>query len=338
MNNWFKNGTSALNIVMNKSELITWFRSKTLQLIKVWEFAADVGAIRELLVDNLHVISNIQMLAASDPAYEDMFIRIGQNGLFSLYRMPNQDHTWEVIDDRHLAITTGGIYPLADLTLDLYPLTVENGSYGLAYTVSNTSTNKDRDLTITVYDDGVSMGSETVTILQNASNQSMFLSGTPSAEVAQNSVITVSFEASTNGDLVLNGDVSVTKLKITEAGADGSSQSVDDKPKFTQVKDAGGNHTYLDIREEVIIHTIPQADIQYAVDNDNGWLDVTVPFQEAFAVECFGATVTLVDGSGQYTTGHKHITRFANSIVFTVVIETINQAGDAVIYVHATGR
>ena len=46
-------------------------------------------------IADIAVSGNIKYTKASDPEAEDMFMRIGTNGLTSLYRAPDQDIQWK---------------------------------------------------------------------------------------------------------------------------------------------------------------------------------------------------------------------------------------------------
>ncbi len=165
-------------------------------------------------LNDILVAGNIGYTVANVPEAEDMFMRIGAGGVTSLYRAPDQDVHWEDSDTSEIPLTTTP-NEILSVTID-QDMTVGDGSFVISGQASN-SDNKDRVITVTVKDDGAVIATGEVNLLGDETDKLFAFSGGISSPVLSSSTITVEFEASTNGDLTLNGTSIATKIKITKA-------------------------------------------------------------------------------------------------------------------------
>ncbi len=158
---------------------------------------------------------NIQLEAASDSDYENMFVRVGANGLLNLFRAPNQDEVWTDTDTANVALTTT-VNELLSITID-QEVTADDGSFSVSGKLDNTG-NSTKTVTIEAFDDGVSVGSQDVPLAKSEIGKVFLFSGALGSSMASGSVVTFEFTGSDTG-INLRGDQTTTTAKITKANA-----------------------------------------------------------------------------------------------------------------------
>ena len=172
--------------------------------------AADWIGSGEL--NNIALTENIQFLIATANE-EGMFMRIGANGLISLYRAPDRDVHWEDTDVTEFGLTVADQEVLS-VIIDQEIIGNDNGSFSISGIVSN-SRNQIQTLDITVKDDGAVVGIGHIELASNESSKPFIFSGITTETIASGSTITVEFGGSDN--LTLNGTSTATKIEITAA-------------------------------------------------------------------------------------------------------------------------
>ncbi len=163
--------------------------------------------------EDIVVSGNIGYKIVQDPQYNGMFQRI-TNGVTSLYRAKNQDVEWSDTDSTDVAMTT--------TAAELLSVTTSGYSIGAGddatFTISGMVTNanaQNQTLYIVVKDDGTQIGSTIeVPMLKQESDKIFAVSRDIGVDIAQDSVITVEFYASTGSGVTLNGTQVNTKINI----------------------------------------------------------------------------------------------------------------------------
>jgi len=175
------------------------------------------GLVPAIVADDIKTLGQMTYASASDPAYENMFLRIGPGGTTELYKAPDQDEHWEDTDTTDVAVTTT---PNSLLSVTPVPasgdITPADGSYSVSGKVSNNNNNS-RTLILEAFDDGVSIGSQNVLVAGNESGKIFTFSSSIEVTITSGSVITVEFSASDTGNLTLLGTQLQTKFEITKA-------------------------------------------------------------------------------------------------------------------------
>lgn len=186
------------------------------------------------LVDSNNVIvgDNIQYLQANSEGAEDMFLRIGKNGLTSLYRVPNQDVKWRDSDNVNRALSTTEqevltITPNLDVTAD-------DGSYTVVAQFDNT-TNQEVNVLCLFYVDDVLVKTNTVALAKSQTGKTVIFSSALSNTISADSECNVRFSASSAG-VNLRGDLLNTSIDLVKAEANPvvltNSVGVDDVQKI----------------------------------------------------------------------------------------------------------
>jgi len=177
-----------------------------------------IRSISEYLVSgeahDINISGNIGYLSLSDAEYNGMFLRI-ENGLTSLYRADNSDVTWTDTDNTVVLLNSSPNQVLDVVIIDHDVPAEELATFLVSGKVSN-SKNSAEELYIQVRDDGVPMGSGgIVQLLKNEMNKTFVFSGNIGEDIAQDSVVSVEFSASSANALTLNGDELMTTIEIT---------------------------------------------------------------------------------------------------------------------------
>lgn len=136
-------------------------------------------------------------------------------GNVGLTNIPLQDTVWTGTYVADVALTTNvESAEVAQVTINEV-VDDTNGTYSLSFFVQNTGEN-DTDITIRVYDDGVYIGSQVVSLSRQTLSQNFTLSGGLNGQIAASSTIGYTFEANKAG-VVIAGSVSaiVSKIKKT---------------------------------------------------------------------------------------------------------------------------
>jgi len=178
-------------------------------------------------VDNMVIAENIQFLVTTTNE-EDMFMRIGANGLISLYRAPDQDTHWIDTDNTQRVLDTVDTEILSITTDE--ELTAENGSYTISCRLDNTS-NQTRSVTIHAEINGVPGEDQVYELAKNEVERSVLVSGVITQPYASGAVINVWFDSSGAG-VELRGDILETKLKVTAAKSAPVTMSIEEVSAF----------------------------------------------------------------------------------------------------------
>ncbi len=178
-------------------------------------------------LDNIAITENIQFLVTT-ASEEGMFMRIGANGLISLYRAPDQDVHWIDTDTTEFNVTNLEQEVLS-VVIDEEIIGDSNGSFSISGIVSN-NRNQIQTLDITVKDDGVITGVGHIELAANESAKPFIFSGVITDTIANGSLITVEFGGS--DFLTLNGTSTPTKIEITKAQSAPVVMSVDSLEAF----------------------------------------------------------------------------------------------------------
>jgi hypothetical protein len=169
-------------------------------------------------LSNITVKDNIKYLSASDPAAEGMFMRVGTDGLTSLYKAKNQDHEQLVAVAGDTTLTTTAV-KIAELTADIEYAAIDS-TYVIAWNVSNSNTRFARDYTVAIQVDGGEIASKTFTLNSEVVHQSVVLSGVFDNTMPDGSVLSIYMSAENNTDITLNGDFQATSIKLVRADYD----------------------------------------------------------------------------------------------------------------------
>ncbi len=190
-------------------------------------------------VNDIIMGGNINFASRADPSYNDMFLRL-QDGFISLYRADSQDKVWTDTDNASVPLSTTAVEILS-ITIDGVPVTPNNGSYTLGFSVSNTS-NQNVALDTIVKAGGTEVGRQNTVIPSNYSGKIIMLSGVVVSQIDIGTVVTVEFEAASNGNLTINGDDTLSTFEITEAGGlEVSSLSIEQLDTFDWTMLPDGN-------------------------------------------------------------------------------------------------
>lgn len=163
-------------------------------------------------LDNIAITENIQFLLATS-AEEGMFMRLGANGLISLYRAPDQDIHWTDTDNTEFNLTNLE-QEILSVIINEEIVGDTNGSFSISGIVSN-SRNQIQTLEIIAKDDGVVISVGHIELAANESSKPFIFSGVITDTITSGSVITIDFGGS--DFLTLNGTSTPTKLEITKA-------------------------------------------------------------------------------------------------------------------------
>ncbi len=188
-------------------------RSIPVQEIDLEGAVVEDMTITHLEVETINVGDNIRYEAAAVEEAEDMFLRIGFNGLTSLYKAPDQDDHWEDTDTTAFAIT-GSAQVITAVVPDQDVLTTD-GSYNFGCQLDNTA-NKDTNVTITAVVDGTDINSEVFSIGKSEIGKFVLLSGGIASNISSGVIVSITLEANNTGVLA-RGDLSATKFELTKA-------------------------------------------------------------------------------------------------------------------------
>ncbi len=165
---------------------------------------------------NVGVSANLQMKSADTPEAVGMVTVMGDGGLFALEPRPTSNTVDEGLNNTEVALVdsveSAAIFTIA-ASVD-FTNTGDSG-YKLFATFTNTK-NQPRTVTVRIYDDAVEIGSVVQTVAATITNVGMLFSGSLGVNIATDSAVTATFEAS--GDSVtFNGDVAAGKFQIIKA-------------------------------------------------------------------------------------------------------------------------
>ena len=177
---------------------------------------SDVLASGEISVINtasVEVRQNIQYLQATLPQDEDSFLRIGANGLTSLYTAPDTDIIWTNNSTSNVALdNTPNVIVALTLTADI---TTDDGSFSISGSIDSDE-NKDADIVMALYIDGSPSGeTHGFTIVRSTVNNLFNISGNVLTPVSSGSVVGIAFTSSNQASL--RGDVTATVFKVRKA-------------------------------------------------------------------------------------------------------------------------
>ena len=133
------------------------------------------------------------------------------------YRAIDQDIVLTDSDGTSVAITTTPIQLLSITTT--HELTPENGSYLFIGDFANSSTSKERVLTVITKADGVEIRRDDFALWKENEHQNIVMSGSIKTTYPIDTVITIELQASADGYITANGDYLATTLKVTAAQA-----------------------------------------------------------------------------------------------------------------------
>ena len=170
--------------------------------------SGDVGGIA--------VSENIRLKLVEDPEYEDMFLRIGANGLLSVYRVPDQDVHWEDTDNTNLVISTSPTVVLSVTpNLDVTP---DDSSFSISGRLDNNA-NQSRVVTVRVVINGVPGSTQFINLDKNQQARLFVFSGSVDSTVTAGQVVDIEFESSSGSLVSLRGDITISKFTLTKANA-----------------------------------------------------------------------------------------------------------------------
>ena len=166
-------------------------------------------------VDNIVIDGNIGYPKLQGAEYDNMFLRLA-GGQQSLYRAQDQDIHWVDTSNTLVTLTTTEQIILTTLAIDEEILAADkDGSFYLICKLTNTK-NTTEDTLINIYDDGVLIGTTTLSLARDEKDKNVSFSGLTESDIASGSVITVGF---TGDGVELQGDVYLTKFQLTKAKA-----------------------------------------------------------------------------------------------------------------------
>ncbi len=162
--------------------------------------------------NNIILAGNIGYVAAQDPLYDDMFLRV-TNGITNLYRAPDRDVHWADAETNNVAITTSPV-ELLSVTPDQQLVSTDSG-YKITGRLDNTQ-NQTRQVTMSILFDAGQVATVNIDLDKNQTNVPISYTGLIDTPVDAGTVISVTFEASGTG-VQLRGDLIATTIKITKA-------------------------------------------------------------------------------------------------------------------------
>jgi len=153
---------------------------------------------------------NVQFLNTTD-SEEGMLVVVGDDGYLGLRRSTDTFVDWTDTDTYAVPLGTTKNERLS-VTID-EDIQASVGNWVITCKVDN-STNQERELSVSLLADGTEIGSRSVTIIKQASLQSVTFSGGFDNDAPSGTVFTVEFLADSNGALMLRGDTVPTAIKI----------------------------------------------------------------------------------------------------------------------------
>jgi len=175
----------------------------------------DVMASGE--IDYVNVAENIRLAKADVVEAIDQFIRIGDYGMLTLYKAPDQDVHWFDENENLIDLTTSE-QKILSLTPDM-ELTPDDTSIIVSGRIDNT-TNQDRTAYVVIKVDGSQVGPTVeIELLQEETGKIFSINGSITQTYPADTVVSIDIYASSNNALQLNGVTSSAKMRITKAQA-----------------------------------------------------------------------------------------------------------------------
>jgi len=175
--------------------------------VKISEYDGPIQGSR------LTVLDNIKFDQADTPDAVGMIPAIGDNGLFKLFRISNQDTTWMGTNSSDVSLSTSPQEVLSVIVDE--DVTTDEGYYQIGMLVSNTGILKDT-LILEAKIDGTVVNTYEVEIEWNEVERPVLFSGALSNDISAAS--TVSVDAScTKDNLVIKGTIANSKLVVGKA-------------------------------------------------------------------------------------------------------------------------
>ena len=178
-------------------------------------------------IDTVIVTSNVGYLKATASA-NGMFLRV-QNGLTTLYRIPDQDVHWKSSNATNFPVNIIASSPL-NVTPDQNVL-VSDGSFSVSGKLDNNS-NQEIIVTIKALNNGVEIGNGSVTLLRSELGKIFVFSGPIGLDVTSGNNVEITVETTIDGVVNLRGDSVVSDFTLTKAKANPVALSKDFLSEF----------------------------------------------------------------------------------------------------------
>ena len=168
-------------------------------------------------IDYANIKENIRLIPADVPEAIDQFLRIGEYGMLSLYKAPDQDVHWEDVNEDE-PILTLSLQQICEITPDM-ELSDDDTTWSFSGSIDN-SKNQAQTAYIQVTVDGSPVGDpKSIDIQSDEQDRIFFFSGQLGVVVPSGTAVGMSMYADQANNLQLGDLLSPTKFKITKAQA-----------------------------------------------------------------------------------------------------------------------